>query len=457
MPYDGHLRLAMELYTRAITQALAGRHAGSAPSSTCRSPGGSALRNARARAARQAFRYGGYEIIHPISMSDLVIRGLRNRYRRGGIGAPLGAGHGVEGRADDVDRAERQGARSPRCCASTIRAARWTRRSSAAPSSSTTPTRRRRHRARAQGPAGLRAVGRARLSARGRAGLGLRDRRLPPRRFQLSQERGQSVHDAPVSPRPHPGGLRARNGVEPGALGRDDQRADRATRCSGSRYQFWYFLYNTGNPVGVLRHGAARSAAARRRDVDPERHGPGAAPDGGHRPQPGRPAHQADGRDSGDAFWDASSGTCRSSRRISLRRRGTCCAALFVEPLPFVTGVVFICDAASRQLPGRELAGHVRPPAGQHPGCDDASVAGELGHLREQSTLRGSTVFRPPTAIDNMDRSKPGLRTLASLPIAPGVAGALDHAVKGNARAGTPMTAWCTTPARTSTGSPPSS
>jgi hypothetical protein len=37
------------------------------------------------------FAYGGYQLTHFISLADFDIRGLRNRYRRRGVGAPLAA------------------------------------------------------------------------------------------------------------------------------------------------------------------------------------------------------------------------------------------------------------------------------------------------------------------------------------------------------------------------------
>ena len=103
-PYDGHLRLALELYNRAITQALAVRDTRLGTEldlslSKIELPFGTL----ELEPPVQAFRYGGYEIVDPVSMGDLVIRGLRNRYRREGIGAALGASvHQVNGSAADA-------------------------------------------------------------------------------------------------------------------------------------------------------------------------------------------------------------------------------------------------------------------------------------------------------------------------------------------------------------------
>jgi hypothetical protein len=40
---------------------------------------------------QQGYRYGGYRLTKFVSLSDLEVRGLRNRYREAGIGAALAA------------------------------------------------------------------------------------------------------------------------------------------------------------------------------------------------------------------------------------------------------------------------------------------------------------------------------------------------------------------------------
>jgi hypothetical protein len=59
-----------------------------------------------------------------------------------------------------------------------------------------------------------------------------------------------------------------------------------------------------------------------------------------------------------------------------------------------------------------------------------AKSAAQLGKLRERSML--GTPFAIPTALDNMDASNPFLKTLSSLPIAPGVQAHSIIPVKGD-------------------------
>ena len=59
-------------------------------------------------------------------------------------------------------------------------------------------------------------------------------------------------------------------------------------------YEFWFFTYNTGNPIplsaDVLRHSLEDAVKSLGRRAGR----PGTRPDGGDRPQPGRTADQDD-------------------------------------------------------------------------------------------------------------------------------------------------------------------
>ena len=57
------------------------------------------------------FEFGGYQLVDFTSLADFQVRGLRNRYRHRGIGAPLAASVAKgEDACRSVDRAARQGA-----------------------------------------------------------------------------------------------------------------------------------------------------------------------------------------------------------------------------------------------------------------------------------------------------------------------------------------------------------
>ena len=104
IPYDPRLRLAMDLYNRAITEGL-------------RTPGNGTIDlSARTlamtfgsldlRVDESGFDYAGYRLTKFISVEDFKIHGLRNHYRKPGIGAALSASADgdEEPNGDDVDQ-----------------------------------------------------------------------------------------------------------------------------------------------------------------------------------------------------------------------------------------------------------------------------------------------------------------------------------------------------------------
>ena len=127
--YDGRLRLALKLYDAGLAQALASGESknGLGVDLTPRIlplPFGTF----ELVASPKEFRYGGYTIEHAVSLDDMMIRGLRNRYRRQGIGAPLAANIvPAPGSNADPWLPPRAKVRSPRSCASRTSARHRTR------------------------------------------------------------------------------------------------------------------------------------------------------------------------------------------------------------------------------------------------------------------------------------------------------------------------------------------
>ena len=137
------------------------------------------------------FKFGGYQLVHFTSLADFQVRGLRNRYRQRGIGAPLAASVAKSGE-ERVDRWIAPRAKVPVTALLRFDDPRRGMSERGAPRHHPAVRRRgtrhrpdrRRHRS-----AGVRNHDHAGLSARRGAGLGLRDRRLPRRRFQLRRRR----------------------------------------------------------------------------------------------------------------------------------------------------------------------------------------------------------------------------------------------------------------------------
>ena len=110
-----------------------------------------------------------------------------------------------------------------------------------------------------------------------------------------------------------------------------------------SRYQFWFFQYDSGNPIALsaLRLREALSAAVAR--LDPE----------GKDPALRRMVlvgHSQGGLlvkmqviSSGDRLWNAASTKPLAELRLSDETRDLLKRGLFVEPVPEVSRVVFVC------------------------------------------------------------------------------------------------------------------
>jgi pimeloyl-ACP methyl ester carboxylesterase len=197
----------------------------------------------------------------------------------------------------------------------------------------------------------------------------------------------------------------------------------------GSRYQIWGFIYNSGNPIALSAMRLRESLKAFRNAIDPEGKDP-ALDDMviiGH--SQGGLLTKMTVVESGARFWDNNSKVPFDKADLKPETRALLARALFVEPLPFVKRVIFIATPHRGSfLASNPLAKFANKFINLPGGLAKAAV--EVGKLREPSLL--GTPFTIPTALDNMDASNPFLKTLASLPIAPGVHVNSIIAVKGS-------------------------
>jgi pimeloyl-ACP methyl ester carboxylesterase len=189
-------------------------------------------------------------------------------------------------------------------------------------------------------------------------------------------------------------------------------------RAIASRYQIWFFIYNSGNPIALSAMRLRESLVAVRKDVDPDGKDPALN-------QMVVIGHSQGGLltkmtvvDSGNRFWANLTKVPFDKADLDPETRDLVARALFVKPLPFVNEVIFIATPHR----GSYMASNPIVKLGNKfinlPG-GLAKSAIQLGKLREPSMLRTPPTL--PTALDNMDASNPFLKTLSSLPIAPGV------------------------------------
>jgi hypothetical protein len=122
---------------------------------------------------------------------------------------------------------------------------------------------------------------------------------------------------------------------------------------------------------------------------------------------------------SGDAFWAELSDEKFEDVKFSPETRALLENAIFFEPLPFVTRVIFIATPHRGSFLAENWLGMLARKLASAPGSLAKSGL-ELARLSKDPHLFRSR-FQISTSIDSMDWSKPGVRTLASLPIAPAV------------------------------------
>ena len=194
-----------------------------------------------------------------------------------------------------------------------------------------------------------------------------------------------------------------------------------------SRYQFWFFQYDSGNPIALsaLRLREALTAAVARLDPD------------GRDPALRRMVligHSQGGLlvkmqviSSGDRFWEAASHKRLDELALSGSTRDLLQRAAFVEPLPEVARAVFICTphrgsfvAARNVLANLFRRFRILP-----------SILTDLGAdlARNPGALRSGIVI--PSAVDNMSPRHQFIKVLQDIPVAPSVVAHSIIAVNG--------------------------
>ena len=416
-PLDPRSRTAADLYNRALTSAFARKQDGTllaASSATLELPFGSF-----AGRFGDPPELGGYVIESLFPVTELEVKGLRNRYRRAGIGAPLGAtlrpSPASEGQPVPVPasvhmpltavlRIEapltqiRSGSLSgqvdlfPTLDLDTVTIAGLDVTLEAEPTAALA--------------AGLsesrfwqRELGMFLgnlLGARARGGIG----GLRP--YRKGRIPAVFVHGTASSP------ARWADMV-------NDLTADARLR---HRYAFWFFSYDSGNPIAYsawqLRDALTKAVAR----ADP----------GGSDPclrdmlvlghSQGGLLTKMTSIDVGDTFWRGVSKRPLEETRLSDEDKQLLRNVVFVKPLPFVRRVIFLATPhhgsylAGPQLVRRLAERLVRLPS------DVVRVGADLTALSPSGTL---SFERMPTSIDNMSPGNRFIRALAETPVVPGV------------------------------------
>jgi hypothetical protein len=189
------------------------------------------------------------------------------------------------------------------------------------------------------------------------------------------------------------------------------------------KFQFWFFSYETGNPIAYSAMRLRTALQAARKLLDPDGKDP--AMDRmvliGH--SQGGLLVKAQVVDSGLDFWrNVSTTKTIDELRVSESTRELLRSALIFEPQPFVKRVVFL----STPQRGSYIAGNwlahqvarlVRAP------LDVTKVMTDVLTGDREALAVGSGTGIPliPSAVDNMTPGNPFVKVMAAKPIAPGV------------------------------------
>jgi pimeloyl-ACP methyl ester carboxylesterase len=202
------------------------------------------------------------------------------------------------------------------------------------------------------------------------------------------------------------------------------------------RYEFWFFSYDSGNQIGwsamLLRESLERAVKL----LDPEGTDPGLRRMVviGH--SQGGLLTKMTAIDSGTRFWDLAFKRPIETLDVSPETRDLLHRIAFVTPLPFVKRVVFLATPhrGSSLTVGRfaEWAADLMRDFIKAPVAVTRALT-ELATKRDALVLASADATpRMMTSIDQMNPRNKSLRTLAEIPIAPGVVANSIIAVKGS-------------------------
>jgi pimeloyl-ACP methyl ester carboxylesterase len=196
-----------------------------------------------------------------------------------------------------------------------------------------------------------------------------------------------------------------------------------------SRYQLWFFVYNSGNPIALSAMKLRESLSAAVKDIDPDSKEAALQ-------QMVIIGHSQGGLltkmtvvDSGSSFWDRRTKVPFEQAKLDPETRDLLRRALFVMPLPFVKEVVFIATPHRGSYMASNFVVKFANKFLNLPG-GLVKAAVQLEKLRQPGEL--GSPFTIPTALDNMDSSNPFVQTLSGLPIAKGVHAHSIIPVKGD-------------------------
>jgi pimeloyl-ACP methyl ester carboxylesterase len=183
--------------------------------------------------------------------------------------------------------------------------------------------------------------------------------------------------------------------------------------------QIWLFIYGTGAPILASAASLRDSIRSTLESVDPDgtdealRHMVVI----GH--SQGGLLTRLMATDSGDRFWENVSDQPFESLDMTAEERATLRDAIFFEPVPEVSRVVFVCTPHRGSYVAGNWIGKIGAWLVSLPKKMTSQVTDVV--KRNLARIRGNVLGSIPTAVDNMAPGSAFCRALADLPIAEGV------------------------------------
>jgi pimeloyl-ACP methyl ester carboxylesterase len=425
--YDPRVRTAMDVYNRGVTEGLA-IGTGVEVDLSARTI---ALPYGLLRVAvdPSGFKFGGYQLEQFVSLADFDVRGLRNRYRRRGIGAPLAASVAKSGQ-QSVDRWLAPRVKVP--VTALVRFSDPVHGTRDGEMHATIELYDDAETAAVQ-------IGETKvpLESETTAALAYQLEGAPVWDFEFAGFRkgdfglGSQKDNLLMMHPHHPGRIPVV--FVHGTASSPARWAEMANELMNDpvlaqRYELWFYIYNTGNPVAYSAMGLRESLQRAVKDLDPQGEDPTLR-------QMVVIGHSQGGLltkmtvvSSGTRFWDARNNVPFDQMKMSADTKDVLRRSMFVEPLPSVTTVVFICTPHRGSFVAEGFFGKIGRRLVSLPGTL-TKVSVDLATLNPGAAAQ---TFTLPTAIDNMNGSDPFIKTLSALPIAPGVDAHSIIAVKGD-------------------------
>jgi triacylglycerol esterase/lipase EstA (alpha/beta hydrolase family) len=185
-------------------------------------------------------------------------------------------------------------------------------------------------------------------------------------------------------------------------------------------FQFWFFSYDSGNPIiyssSLLRDSLEHAVAK----LDPEGEDPALRRMVVMGHSQGGLLTKMTVVDSGDAFWrNVSTTKTLDEMKLNEETRDLLRHVMFVRPLPFVRRVVFVSTPHHGSYIAGNWLAHQFARLIDAPAQVTKTMTDLVTADREALAVRG--VRGAPNAVDNMTPGNPFVKALALLPIAPDV------------------------------------